>query len=319
MASPCFSVQKNAERLEDMQHVWQQEKPPLSSWVDLRTIGNEPVTAISAALQFQHRFFLTAMDGVLCHFPCMLKGNAVILDLLCGPGNWGIDISRKYPEAQVWGIDSNQNMIELAQENAVYHSSGNLHFRLGDYAQALPFANETFDLIHLQNGTSFFSLHQWPLLMTEVVRLLKPGGWLQLIDFEMGVVSHPAIHRLLALRGQLLTALNRSTGLSGQWKLTSSTLGLHRMSQYAFTNAGYHLYPLNLGGWHNQIGRKYLTWCLARPENMLSLVELAGISTAEDWQLLVRQAQWEVQQLDFCGVGMLLAAFGQKSMRYSAS
>lgn len=297
-----------------MQHTWQKENHPLA-WLDLRNVGKEPITAISTALQFQHRFFLSEMKGALLPPHCVLQGNEVILDLLCGPGNWCIDVSQRYPEAQVWGVDSNQRMVDLAVENAAHCSSGALHFRPGDYRHPLPFARETFDVIHLQNGTGFFPFHHWPALMADVVRVLKPGGWLHFVDFEIGAVSHPAVDRLLVLFGQLLASLNRSTALDGPWPLNGCTLGPHRMAQHAFTDMGYHLYPLDLGRWQNQAGQQYLIWCLARPEIILALAEQTGIDASREWQRLVRQAQWEVQMLSFCGVGMLLSAFGRKPVK----
>jgi ubiquinone/menaquinone biosynthesis C-methylase UbiE len=286
--------------------------------VDIRDCGNELATTIAAALQFQHRFFLREMNGSLFPPRYALRGNEVILDVLCGPGNWCIDVSQRYPDAQVWGVDSHQILVDLARKHRTRGRSQHLQFRVADYTRVLPFANETFDIIHLQNGTSFFPLDQWSSIMAEMVRVLKPGGWLNLVDFEIGAVSQPAVSQMLILFGQILARLNRSTAVYEDWPLTGSTLGLQRMTQHAFVELGYHLYPVDLGGWHNQVGRSYLTWCLARPEMVVSLAKHAGMSTGEELQILLQVARREVQHLGFCGMGMLLSSFGRKpSLRYS--
>lgn len=283
-------------------------------YVDMRDIGDGHVTAIMSSLQFQHKLFLREMKGALLPDKIPPDEIETVMDFICGPGSWCIDFSKKYPEKQIVGVDINHTIIGLARENAEPLRSKNLQFQVIDRARALPFEDETFDLIHLQNGTSLFTLKQWPEIMSEMARLLKPGGWLNLVDFEMGPASQPAIDRVLTFLGQILARMDRSTAPDGKSLFTGSTLGPHRMSQLFFTDIGYQLYPVDLGGWNNPVGRAYLAWSVVRPEMISYLAERTGIASAEELHVLLYEVQRELRQIGFCGVGMLLSSFGRKPL-----
>ena len=296
-----------------MQESPEEDVLPLE-YIDMRDIGDGRVSANMSALQFQHKLFLREMKGALLPNKVPLENVRMVMDLICGPGSWCMDFSKKHPEKQVYGVDINRTIIEHAQENASPGWAGNLHFLLVDRRCLLPFDDETFDLIHLQNGTTLFTMEQWPEIMVEITRVLKPGGWLNLVDFEMGPASQPAIDHILTFFGQILARMHRSNEPEGRAPFTGSTLGPHRMSELQFTDIGYQLYPVDLGGWNNPVGRAYLAWSVVRPEMILYLAERTGISTQETLQPLLREVQRELRQIDFCGFGMLLSSFGRKPL-----
>lgn len=297
-----------------MQEALEKDDLPLE-YVDMRDIGDGQITAMMSALQFQHKLFLREMKGELLPPGIPLDQVQVVMDFICGPGSWCMDFSKKYPQKEVYGVDINRTIIDHAQENAAQAVSKNLTFAVVDRKRALPFPDEHFDLIHLQNGTTLFTLQQWPDVMAEMARLLKPGGWLNLVDFEMGPASQPALDRILTFLGQILAHMGRSVAADGKSPITGSTLGPQRMSRQCFTDIKYELYPVDLGGWNNPVGRAYLAWSIVRPEMIFYLAERTGISNREELQALVREMQRELRQIGFCGVGMLLSSFGRKPLR----
>ena len=297
-----------------MQEALEKDDLPLE-YIDMRDIGAGQITAMMSALQFQHKLFLREMKGELLPPSIPLENVQVVLDFICGPGSWCMDFSKKYPDKQVYGVDINQAIINHARENAIQSRAENLEFIAVDRRNfALPFPAQHFDLIHLQNGTSFFTIEQWPQVMAELAGLLKPGGWLNLVDFEMGPASQPALDRVLTFLGQILARMDRSTAPDDKLTVTGSTLGPRRMSQQFFTDIGYQLYPVDLGGWNNPVGRAYLAWSVVRPEMILYLAERTDTSNREDLQILLREMQRELRQIGFCGVGMLLSSFGRKPL-----
>lgn len=296
-----------------MQEALEKDDLPLE-YVDMRDIGDGQVTAIMSALQFQHKLFLREMKGHLLPTAIPLDHVHSVMDFICGPGSWCMDFSKKYPEKQVCGVDINHTIIGHARENAAQSTAKNLSFTVVDRQRALPFPDESFDLIHLQNGTTLFTLEQWPNIMAEMARLLKPGGWLNLVDFEMGPASQPALDRVLTFLGQILARMGRSVAADGKSPLTGSTLGPQRMTQQSFTDIKYELYPVDLGGWNNPVGRAYLAWSVVRPEMIFYLAERTEISNREELQALLREMQRELRQIGFCGVGMLLSSFGRKPL-----
>ncbi len=302
------------EGIAGMQEALEKDDLPLE-YIDMRDIGGDQITAIMSALQFQHKLFLREMKGELLPTSIPLENVQVVMDFICGPGSWCMDFSKKHPEKQVYGVDISQTIIDHARENAVQSKAGNLEFMVVDRrSPTLPFPPNHFDLIRLQNGTSLFTLAQWPEIMAEMAYLLKPGGWLNLVDFEMGPASQPALDRILTFLGQILARMGRSTAPDGRLPLTGSTLGPQRMARQFFTDIGYKLYPVDLGGWNNPAGRAYLAWSVVRPETILYLAERTAISNQEELQFLLREMQRELRQIGFCGMGMLLSSFGRKPL-----
>ena len=296
-----------------MQETPEMDDFPLE-YIDMRDIGDGRMSAIMSALQFQHKLFLREMRGKLLPDKVVLTDAQVVMDFICGPGSWCMDFSKQHPEKLVYGVDINHTIIKHAQEDASQVRSGNLEFLVVDRRRPLPFEDNTFDLIHLQNGTSFFTMEQWPEVMVEITRVLRPGGWLNLVDFEMGPASQPAIDRVLTFLGQILAKMHRSNEPEGRAPFTGSTLGPHRMSQLLFTDVGYQLYPVDLGGWNNPVGRAYLAWSVVRPEMISYLAERTEISSKQTLEPLLREMQRELRQIDFCGFGMLLSSFGRKPL-----
>jgi ubiquinone/menaquinone biosynthesis C-methylase UbiE len=301
------------EGIAGMQETLEKDDLPLE-YIDMRDIGDGEITSIMSALQFQHKLFLREMNGELLPTSLPLENVQTVMDFICGPGSWGMEFSKKHPEKQIYGVDISQRIIDHALGNAASLKSPNLTFQAVDRRRPLPFPDNQFDLIHLQNGTSLFTLEQWPVIMREMARLLKPGGWLNLVDFEMGPASQPALDRVLTFLGQILAKMNRSTAADGKTPLTGSTLGPRRMSQQFFTDIGYELYPVDLGGWNNPVGRAYLAWSVVRPEMIFYLAERTGTSHKDELEALLREMQRELRQIGFCGVGMLLSSFGRKPL-----
>jgi SAM-dependent methyltransferase len=294
-----------------MQRAFEQEAGTLK-YIDLRDFGDNHLNAILSALQFEYRLFLREMQGRLVPDEVPVDQVHTVLDFLCGPGTWCLDLGSRYPAMHIYGVDCNYRIILQAQENVALAQMDRVEFRFANRHQPLLFPDGMFDLIHVQNGTRFLCLDEWPVMLNELYRLLKPGGWLNLVDFEMGPTSQPALDRVLGFLGQILVRLDRSNSPNGLLPFNSCTLGPQRMISQGFTQVNYRLYPVNLGGWNNPIGRAYLSSIVVRPEMMVNLAVETGVATAEELQPLLREMQRELQQMGFCGAGMILSTSGQK-------
>jgi ubiquinone/menaquinone biosynthesis C-methylase UbiE len=101
-----------------------------------------------------------------------------VLDLGCGGGQAVLRLKEHYPHLQLTGIDLSETLIERAQARA-QHQGGAVQFAVAN-AQALPFADESFDVVY-----SFGSVKHWPEPLkgiAECWRVLKAGGELLLTD-----------------------------------------------------------------------------------------------------------------------------------------
>lgn len=91
---------------------------------------------------------------------------ARVLDLGTGTGKAARVISRRFPTAEIVGVDLSGAMIEEAARLLPNDLRGRVSFRVGD-ASALPFEDGFFDLVVLLNMIPFFS---------ELGRVAAPGG-----------------------------------------------------------------------------------------------------------------------------------------------
>jgi ubiquinone/menaquinone biosynthesis C-methylase UbiE len=104
-------------------------------------------------------------------------GDGRILDVGCGTGIFAARVLER-PGTEVWGLDLSAGMLRQAQTRCCT-SQGHLHLVQGD-SERLPFADGTFDAV-----TCTHSFHHYPRqgrVLTEMHRVLRPGGRLLLID-----------------------------------------------------------------------------------------------------------------------------------------
>jgi len=97
-------------------------------------------------------------------------GNGTILDLGSGTGYLSIEIARRSPNLQVYGIDLGRQMVRIARRHA--RGIDNARFVFGNAAK-LPFKDNSIDLV-VSTGAS----HHWKtprMVFDECYRVLKSG------------------------------------------------------------------------------------------------------------------------------------------------
>lgn len=108
----------------------------------------------------------------------------VVLDLGCGAGLDSILAARRVgPAGRVVGVDMTEEMVVKARKNAVAAGVINVAFHAVD-ADALPMDDGTVDVV-ISNGVFNLCLDK-PKVLTEVFRVLRPGGRVQMADVLLG-------------------------------------------------------------------------------------------------------------------------------------
>lgn len=110
-----------------------------------------------------------------------------VLDLGCGPGWVCIHAAADHLQLDCVGIDTNPSMVRVADANRGPRM--NCSFRVMDAAQIL-FPAGTFDRV-----VCVASMHYWTQpdqVLAEAYRVLKPGGWLSLLDANPDAALDPA-------------------------------------------------------------------------------------------------------------------------------
>jgi len=106
-----------------------------------------------------------------------LRGKNV-LEVSCGHGGGASYLTRTLQPASYTGLDLNPVGIRFCQAR---HPLANLNFILGD-AENLPFAANKFDVV--LNVEASHCYPHFPKFLTEVARVLRPGGHFLYADFR---------------------------------------------------------------------------------------------------------------------------------------
>ncbi|CAI2167699.1 11313_t:CDS:2 [Funneliformis geosporum] len=113
-----------------------------------------------------------------------LQSGANVLDLECGFGQWLIDLCNEYQACDYVGIDYEGNF--QSQNNV----PKNLKFRKHNILNGIPYEDNTFDFIHMQIMMNSFTDAEWKtLIVPEIFRVCKPGGWIEIMDSDYEVFN----------------------------------------------------------------------------------------------------------------------------------
>lgn len=159
-----------------------------------------------------------------------------VLDVATGPGFLALLFAEQV--AEVIGVDITPAMLARAEANRAARQLTNVHFQEGD-AEALAFPDASFDIVTC--GSAFHHFNDPARVLAEMVRVVKPGGRVTLLDIITSEVPAKA-----ALHNQL-----------EQWRDPSHTRSLPLSELIAlFGRAGLydlraatHTTPRELGEW----------------------------------------------------------------------
>ena len=225
-----------------------------------------------------------------------VAGPARILDAGCGTGQWGFEMCAELPAAVVVGLDL---VAGKPGWPAGYHRVR------GNLLEGLPFADERFDFVHQRLLFLAIPLSRWPSVVAELVRVTRPGGWVELVETPfMGFQGGgPAIDGLRALivsaaapRGlDIDGAVFR--GLDGYLR-DAGLMGVNRRE-----------FGLPVGEWGGRVGSLMATDCRAGFSRFLDSME--GLPPEEGRELLRRvQQEYEDRRV----TSAVAVAFGRKPL-----
>ncbi|KAI7857000.1 S-adenosyl-L-methionine-dependent methyltransferase [Circinella umbellata] len=119
-------------------------------------------------------------SNILPYVEQRLPDDANILDLGCGSGSWVMEMAIEHPNARVTGIDmSDMFPAAIRPENVT--------FKLTNIIDGLPYDDNTFDFVHMRQLIVGLRATEWPNVITEIFRVLKPGGLVQLVESDFTV------------------------------------------------------------------------------------------------------------------------------------
>ncbi|KAL2071258.1 hypothetical protein VTL71DRAFT_12493 [Oculimacula yallundae] len=124
-------------------------------------------------LDLHHHIFNLVAEGKLVYAP--IENPSRVLDLGTGTGIWAIDFADQYPGSYVLGTD-----LSPIQPSWV---PPNLEFLVDDMEDV--WGHKPFSFIHLRCLAG--SLKDWPRLLEQAYENLEPGGWFEIVEFQMDI------------------------------------------------------------------------------------------------------------------------------------
>jgi ubiquinone/menaquinone biosynthesis C-methylase UbiE len=104
-----------------------------------------------------------------------------VLDVGCGTGSLVIAVKRRHPAVEVVGIDPDPKVLRIA-ERKVARAKVDVGLDRG-FAGSLPYPDASFDRVLSSFMFHHLSAADKSQMLREALRVLRPGGRLELVDF----------------------------------------------------------------------------------------------------------------------------------------
>jgi ubiquinone/menaquinone biosynthesis C-methylase UbiE len=121
-----------------------------------------------------------------------------VMDLGCGTGTLAIMAKRAQPQADIFGLDADPEMLKVAKAKKDQEKL-EVKFDVG-FTNNLPYPDETFDRVLSSIMIHHLKTPDKEKTAQEIYRVLKPGGQLHIIDFGKpytwyGKLLGPFLHK----------------------------------------------------------------------------------------------------------------------------
>jgi ubiquinone/menaquinone biosynthesis C-methylase UbiE len=160
-------------------------------------------------LSIQDQMITTSMGDVLPEQadPTIFHS---VLDVGCGTGGWLIEAAKVYPSmSRLVGVDISNTMVSFAWNQAAEQQvDDRVEFAVMDALRLLEFPAATFDLVNLRFGSSYVRIWEWPQVISEMLRVSRPGGIIRLT--EPAVIQQSSSPALLQFCTLLQGTLSRA-------------------------------------------------------------------------------------------------------------
>ncbi|KAH8552861.1 S-adenosyl-L-methionine-dependent methyltransferase [Umbelopsis sp. PMI_123] len=132
-----------------------------------------------------------------------LDNDCHVLDVGCGPGSWLLDLATSHPNSKFVGVD----IVDMFP-SAI--KPPNTEFHVASILDGLPmFSDNSFDLVQMRLFAAVLKKDQWVQTLTELKRVCRPGGIIQLVEIDYKVTGNQFVNtfttklvNIMASRGQ---------------------------------------------------------------------------------------------------------------------
>jgi SAM-dependent methyltransferase len=235
-------------------------------------------------LDFQHYLLRAGLRG---NFIAGVENPQSILDIGAGSGRWAMEVAAAFPRAQVIGLDLVPPAVDDARilGNGLDKRPDNYAFTPGNVLEGLPFADNTFDFTHQRLLITAIPQEQWPVVLGELARVTRPGGWIELAECGVPEEGGPGLMGLWGTWIQFCARRNVDFTLGHTVGQMLQKAGLSDVRQHPL------YFPM--GDWGGRVGRASATDCLAVGKALRAGVIGAGVCAEAEYDRLYAAAEKE--------------------------
>jgi SAM-dependent methyltransferase len=221
---------------------------------------------------------------------------ARVLDVGSGTGQWSFELCERFPEALSVGLD----LVPSKRERPARY-----RWVRANLLEGLPFADDVFDFVHQRLLAVAVPLARWPDTVAEVVRVTRPGGWVELVEPIVRVQGGgPASDRF----SDLVMKVAEGRGLDNDRSVFDALDGhLRRAGLLDVTRREV---TVPTGPWGGRVGSFMATDLRAVQMRMSEVLQARSLASAEECRDLVARSQEECQHRRM--FAQFAFAFGRK-------
>lgn len=258
----------------------------------------------SNRLDFQHYAIRYALRG---NYAVPLQQPRAILDVGTGTGRWAREVATIFPQATVIGCDiveppvdeqAGQQLQQLQQQAGDSRQQAthgvqdprppNYMFVTANVLAELPFPDATFDFVHQRLMMLAVPAARWPFVVSELVRVTTPGGWVELVESGLLLHTGPATERYQSWT----QALGERRGVDMR---VTPTLG-ELLERRGLAQVEHRLIEVPLGRWGGRLGQMMAQNILAAFTSVRPALLGTGLASEQEFNAVLEAIPHEWEQ-----------------------
>lgn len=253
-------------------------------------------------LDFQHYVLRQAFKG---NFVAPIQNPHAILDVGAGTGRWAREVATVFPTANVVGLDINPPKVdEHAEAGGEELRPPNYAFVSGNVLEGLPFADGSFDFVHMRLLVLALPHDRWPFVISELIRVTRPGGWIESVEVIEDQQGGPAVDQIMTWVSAMLQRRGIDIADGSRVGTLLQAQGLGNVSSRRVE------VPIGVHG--GRVGKLMAADILNGMQAVRGPMEALGLTTAAEFDRMYAEAQRAMESPGVHCVAPFYISLGQR-------